>query len=62
MKLNIKSLVRAVLQVGGTLVSTGVVTGHTADVTTQVVGIGAILAGVIWGQSNATKRATLTSG
>ena len=53
MKLNLNSFVRAALQIGGTLVTSGVVTGHSADVLTHVVGIGAMLTGIVWGQTNA---------
>lgn len=62
MKLNAKSLVRALLQIGGTLVTTGVLVGHSADIATQVVGIGSIVAGVLWGQVNATKQSAETGG
>lgn len=60
MKLNIKSLFRAVMQIGGVLVAEGVVTGGAADTITHITGIGLTIAGVLWGQANAVTQATLT--
>ena len=60
MKLNLKSLIRAVLQVGGAVAASGVIHGHGLDVLTQVIGFGGIASGVLWGQVNATKQ-TMTA-
>ena len=56
MRLNIKSLFRAALQIGGGIAASGVITGHSLDVLTQVLGFAGIAGGVIWGQVNATQQ------
>jgi hypothetical protein len=59
MRINLKSLIRAALQVGGTLAASGIVTGHAGTTLENVVGVGSILTGVIWGQMNAYKHGSI---
>lgn len=56
LKLNLKSLVRAVLQVGGAVVGTGVIPVNASHTVTTILGFGAMLYGVLWGQVNAVKQ------
>ena len=61
MRFNLKSIFRAVLQVGGTALATGIIHGPATGTINSVLGIGAIAYGVIWGQVNATNQGQATA-
>ena len=61
MSFNLKSIFRAVLQVGGTALATGIIHGPATGTINSVLGIGAIAYGVIWGQVNAANQVATTT-
>ena len=61
MSFNLKSIFRAVLQVGGTALATGIIHGPATGTINSVLGIGAIAYGVIWGQVNAANQGAATA-